>query len=155
MERHLGAIFHDHFLLPLPTFAISNAHCWLSPQSRDFCGQTIGTPQADFSISIRLNPAERWEVPWTNHTSGAPLPPTDYKRPLSNQLRWLLPTCQCLKIGELNTTPAACPYYRICVSAPRGVAQLHCSTFEQWLTGMAFVVWVIPDLFPLQPNRPL
>lgn len=60
MERNLGmAIFHDHFILSLPTFAVSNAHCWLSPQSRDFSGQTIGTPQADFSISIRLKPVEK------------------------------------------------------------------------------------------------
>lgn len=84
MERNLGAIFHDHFILSLPSFAVSSAHCWLSPQSRDFSGQTIDTPQADSSISIRLNPAGKWEVPWINCTSEAPISPTDYKRLLSN-----------------------------------------------------------------------
>lgn len=84
MERNLGAIFHGHFILSLPTFAISIARCWLSPQSTDFSGQTIGTPQPDFSISTRLNPAEKWEVPRTNYTSAAPISPTDYKRPRSN-----------------------------------------------------------------------
>lgn len=142
------------FYLVSPYFCYIQCTLLTQSQSRDFSGHTTGTPQTDFSISIRLNSAEKGEGPWTNSTSEAPLSPTDYERPLSKQLRWLLPTHQVFKAGELNATPVTCPDYRICVSTLRGVAQLHCSTFQQWLTCMAFVVWIIPDLFAVQPNKP-
>lgn len=82
MERNLVAIFHDCFLLPLPTSDRNSlpypTHAvGFSPWGRGFSGQTVVSPETDTCISVSLNPAEKCEVLWTNHTPEAPISPTD------------------------------------------------------------------------------